>query len=232
MSSHETRRTMSLHSTYSCRPRARVRLRLSLIYCAVLLAALTLPAGTTAHAQRAAEAPARELLNSERIEQTFGSYGVQVLTGDAHVRVSNLYSGDAESRTCRTFAVVRYPDRVDPAFTAEHAEILRGGSIGAVFAAHGWRVLKTHLAMQEVTASPRVAALMRVDEGRPLALHAYVLEIAKDGTTFPYASLVEIHHPDYLSVADLQRIYGPPSAAGREALLHELLATTRTELAR
>lgn len=203
----------------------------------MLLALLALSAGTAAYAQRAADAPARELLNSERIERAFGSYGVQVLTSDPRVRVSNLYSEDAvrpgaDRRICRTFAVVRYPDHVQPAFAAEHAEILGGGSIGAVFAAHGWQVLKTHLAMQEVTASTRVAALMRVNEGVPLALHAYVLEIAKDGMTFPYASLVEIHHPDYLSLTELERIYGPPNAAGREALLEQLLDTARTELAR
>jgi hypothetical protein len=205
----------------------------------MLLAAPALLAGPAAHAQRAAEAssaaPARELLNSERIEQAFGSYGVEVLDSNARVRVSNLYSEDAErpaDRTCRTFAVVRYPDTVDAAFAAEHAEILRGASIGAVFAANGWRVLKTHLAMEEAPASRRVAELMRVGVGTPLALHAYLLEIAKDGSTFRYAALVEIHHPDYLSLADVERIYGRPSAAGREPLLAELLDTARAELAR
>ena len=45
-----------------------------------------------------AQAPARELLNSERIAAAFGSYGVEVLEQDDTVRVSNLYSGEGEER--------------------------------------------------------------------------------------------------------------------------------------
>lgn len=218
------------------------RSRVTFNYWLMLLAAWAAASVATASWAQSAAKPSgspaeRELLNSERIEQTFGSYGVEVLSSNAHLRVSNLYSEDpalpaSERRTCRTFAVVRYPDAIDPAFAAEHAEILSGGSIGAVFAAHGWRVLKTHLEMTEVAASPRLTELMRLGGGTPLALHAYVLEISKDGKTLPYATLVEIHHPDYLALADVRRLYGPPSPAGREPLLAALRAATRTELAR
>jgi hypothetical protein len=178
--------------------------------------------------------PARELLNSERIEQRFGSYGIAVLSSDAHVRVSNLYSTDSRTggETCRTFAVVRYPDAIDPALSAEHAEILRGGSIGAVFAARGWRVLKSHVGYDEIDASERLAALMHVPPGTRLARHAYVLDVEKEGRVLGYAALVEIHHPDYLRVADLRTIYGEPSAAGRESLLASLLETAGAETAR
>ena len=55
-----------------------------------------------------AQPPGRELLNSERIAAEFGSYGVDVLEQDEHVRVSNLFSGSAENKICRTFAVVRF----------------------------------------------------------------------------------------------------------------------------
>jgi hypothetical protein len=178
--------------------------------------------------------PARELLNSERIEQKFGSYGVAVLRSDARLRVASLFStassagGGAEQRTCRTFAVTRYPDEVVPAFAAEHREIVAGGSIGAVFAAHGWRVLKAHLYFGEIAAWPRVAELMRVAPGARLALDAYVLEVAKDGAAFEYASIVEIHHPDYLRLPDLASLYGAPAPSGREALLESLLADAET----
>jgi hypothetical protein len=103
----------------------------------VVLAGTAAPA--FAQAPAAAPAGTRELLNSERIAARFGSYGIAVIESDGRVRVSNLFSGRDGERTCRTFAVVRYPDRVDPALAAEHDEIVRGGSIGAVFAARGWR---------------------------------------------------------------------------------------------
>ena len=173
---------------------------------------------------------APELLNSERIEQQFGSYGVEVLRSDARLRVANLYSatspanGEQKPRTCRTFAVTRYPEVVASEFAAEHEQILGGGSIGAVFASHGWRVTKTHLYYGEVDAAPRIAELMHVAPGTRLALDAYVLVVTKAGASREYAAIVEIHHPDYLRSTDLAAIYGPPDARGREPLLAELLA--------
>jgi hypothetical protein len=108
---------------------------------------------------------------------------------------------------------------------AEHATIVNGGSIGAVFAANGWRVLKTHLAFRELEATPRLASLMHVAVGTRLAEHAYVLDVVKDGKTVEYAALVEIHHPEYLLRADLERIYGSAAAGVRQALLDDLLST-------
>ena len=48
----------------------------------------------------------RPLLNSERIERKFGSYGIDVLRNDDAVRMSNLYSLRDGEKICRTFAVV------------------------------------------------------------------------------------------------------------------------------
>jgi hypothetical protein len=172
----------------------------------------------------AAQPSSRELLNSERIQQTFGSYGVEVLTSGARTRITNLYSADAGTKTCRTFAVVRFPAVIDAAVATEHATIMNGGSIGAVFAANGWRVLKTHLAFRELEATPRLASLMHVVVGTRLAEHAYVLDVTRDGKTVEYAALVEIHHPEYLRRADLERIYGGANAGDRQALLDDLLA--------
>ena len=180
----------------------------------------------------AAPAGKRELLNSERIAERFGSYGIQVIESDGRVRVSNLFSERARERICRTFAVVRYPDRIDPAFAPEHDEILRGGSIGAVFATHGWKVGKTHLRFFEIDASPRVAGLMHVAAGTRLAAHAYVLDVSKGGRSIEYALLVEIHHPDYLVLADLPAIYGAADATGREKSLEALLEMTREKTGR
>jgi hypothetical protein len=170
------------------------------------------------------QAPGRELLNSERIEAAFGSYGVEVLEQDDRVRVSNLFSLAGEERTCRTFAVVRYAPSMDPIVGSEHAAIVAGGSIGAVFSAQGWEVRKTHLSYSQREASPRLASLMRVAVGTPLAEHVYALDVVKDGRVVEYAALVEIHHPVYLDVKDLAEIYGPVDG-GRERLVAEMRST-------
>lgn len=174
-----------------------------------------------------AQLPARELLNSERIAAAFGSYGVEVLAQDAAVRLSNLYSTEAGVTTCRTFAVVRYPPTVDPLVASEHAAIVAGGSIGAVFAERGWQVVKTHLYYDEIEASTRLAELMRIAPGTRLAEHVYVLDVAMGDRIVEYAALVEIHHPDYLRQADLASIYGRTDAGTRATLVTTLLSVAR-----
>ena len=205
-------------------------IRLAALLCAGALVGfvpLHEVAGQAATAPNA-QASARQLLNSERIAARFGNYGIEVLASDSRERVSNLYSEANGARTCRTFAVVRYPAAIDPALAAEHDEIVRGGSIGAVFAAHGWQVVKTNLRYFEIDAPERVASLMRVTTGTRLAAHAYELDVAKDGQTFQYALLVEIHHPDYLKRDDLRAIYGPADATSREAAVQDLLSAALT----
>jgi hypothetical protein len=95
-----------------------------------------------------------------------------------------------------------------------------------VFAAHGWQVVKTNLRYFEIDAPARVASLMRVASGTRLAVHAYELDVVKDGRAFEYALLAEIHHPDYLERDDLRSIYGSADASGREAALADLLSAT------
>lgn len=179
-----------------------------------------------------AQDSARELLNSERIAQTFGSYGVEVLETSPTVRVTNLFSTAGAVRTCRTFAVVLYPTAVDSAVAAEHAAIVAGGSIGAVFASNGWSVRKTHLRYSTRAASPRLAALMDIAAGTELAEHAYVLDVVRDGRAIEYAALLEVHHPAYLEAPDLAPIYGSAAARDRRALLERLLAAADEAAAR
>lgn len=162
--------------------------------------------------------PARELLNSERIAANFGTYGIEVLEQDEHVRVSNLYSFPrAGDRTCRTFAVVQYAPSIDPAIKTQHAAVVAGGSMGAVFTASGWQVRKRNLSYAERPATAKLEALMRIAVDTPLAEHVYALDVAKDGRTMEYATIVEIHHPSYLRVVDLVKIYGPVDVAQSRA---------------
>jgi len=199
----------------------------TLVGIAALYAADAAAQGAGATASRV-ESSNRQLLNSERIAARFGNYGIEVLAGDSRERVSNLYSEANGERTCRTFAVVRYPAAIDSAVAAEHDEIVRGGSIGAVFAAHGWQVRKTNLRYFEIDAPARVAGLMRVAPGTRLAAHAYELDVVKDGRSLEYALLVEIHHPDYLKRDDLLAIYGAADASGHEAAVEDLVGAALT----
>ena len=149
-----------------------------------------------------------QILNSERIEQTFGSYGINVAFSDESLRISNLFSWHEGRTITRTLAIVAYPQVVDAAFASVHEQILAGGSIGATFQAAGWQVGKRNLDIREIPLPQAFAAPMEVDAPEtPLATHIYQLDIAKDGQSFHYATIVELHHPDYLTTAELAEIY-------------------------
>ncbi|HEY7672234.1 MAG TPA: hypothetical protein VIC71_08450 [Gammaproteobacteria bacterium] len=175
---------------------------------AALLASPLDLAAQPAPAAQSRDAASQELLNSERIEQRYGSYGVEVLASDAATRVSNLYSEHAGQRICRTFAVVRYAPSIDARVASEHAAILAGGSIGATFTARGWMVVKRHRYAGEIATPPRLAALMGGIGSARLAVHVYALDVVKDGVRLEYATIAEVHHPDYLGLPDLQEVYG------------------------
>jgi hypothetical protein len=147
-------------------------------------------------------------LNSERIEQVFGSYGVEVLFSDAILRVSSLYSTDDGVRTTRTLAVVAWPPVADPRLAAPQAAIQGGASIGATLEAAGWTVRKRNLFYGETPASAELGRLMRVPTGSMLATHGYSLIVERAGQSSYYATIAEIHHPDYLDLDTVDAIYG------------------------
>lgn len=150
-------------------------------------------------------------MNSERIARTFGSYGVDVLESSDTGRVSSLYSGGGEQKITRTFAVVTYNGRVRRAFEDEHARILAGESIGAVFKSAGWQIEKLPIFIGEMEIPAkygRLSALMRIELPAFLATHVYEFVVRKDERSYDYATIVELHHPDYLSAIDLRAIYG------------------------
>jgi hypothetical protein len=170
----------------------------------------------------------RALLNSERIEQRFGSYGIEVLESDSRVRVSNLFSVHDGHRICRTFAVVMFARDPGPGIAEEHRLIVAGGSIGAVFASRGWTVHKRPRLSGEVPmpeAGDRLAALMGVSGPGRLAIDVYSLFVSREGPTIGYATIAEVHHPDYLDLAELRALHGRPVPAepGHDAELAELL---------
>ena len=169
-------------------------------------------------------------LNSERIEQRFGSYGVEILEQTPNLRRSSLYSVESKDEVCRTYAVVQFRDAPAEIRTI-HEAVLAGQSIGASFKAAGWSVAKRTLYIGTVFvgADDRgILQLMHLAEPQDLAMHVYRLDLHKSGREIHYATIVEVHHPAYLDVGALRRIYGKPPAgaitpaevARYEALVH------------
>lgn len=150
-------------------------------------------------------------LNSDRIRQTFGSYGVDILANDKNRRVSSLYSSAGSDKTTRTYAVVDFIEATKSNVGTEHALIEAGGSIGEVFRDAGWSIDKRHFFIGEFfvpVTYAEIGALMRVNLPEHLAADVYLFVVSKNERSYNYATITEIHHPDYLSGADLKRIYG------------------------
>lgn len=150
------------------------------------------------------------LLNSERIEHRFGSYGIEVLASEAGLRRSSLYSLEHDAAICRTYAVVRFADQLDDRYQEEHTKVLAGNSIGAVFRSHGWDVHKQTMYIGNLALpaqSTSIGELMHIWGPRELAMHVYQLLLVRNEQVFEYATIVETHHPDYLSESDLHELY-------------------------
>jgi hypothetical protein len=165
-----------------------------------------------------------KLLNSERIEKKFGGYGIDVLYNSKQLRVSNLYDG---KKITRTLAVVDYPETIDSSFSKEHQAIVNGGSIGSVFKAHGWKIEKKNIFLGELPASGNYSQLYKLMGNiapSKLSIWMYVFYIQKDGKGYPYATISEIYHPAYLSLANLKCINKDANAYLEQtsAVKHEL----------
>ena len=167
---------------------------LSVVLAAALLACIAQP----------------ELLNSDRIQQRFGSYGVEVLHQDDRVRRSNLYSLQGGERICRTYAVVQVDRPLAEDLESAHASIVAGASIGAALRAAGWQISKETLAIGSLRlpdSQHSMANLMHLDAAVELGLHAYRLRVIRKQRTLSYATIVEVHHPDHLTEADLLQLH-------------------------
>ena len=157
------------------------------------------------------------LLNSERIEATFGSYGVEVLEQSSAVRRTNLFSTANGVATCRTYAMVEFHEAHTGSIAQLHQQILKGGSIGATFKQAGWEVTKQTIHVGEIRSvdpAHPIGRLMRLKSPSDLALHAYRLLVHRDeGKQTHYATIVETHHPDYLGSKELRRLFPTNAAA-------------------
>jgi hypothetical protein len=174
------------------------------------------------------------LANSERIQLMFGSCAIEVLENDPGIRVSSLYSNHEGARVNRTFAVVAYPRVIEHAFREEHDAIVSGQSIGTLFKERGWVLEKRHLYFGELDMQADLfeTAAQASDRSIRPAIHVYTLVIKKLDSHFEYASIAEIHHPDFLRLDDLVKIYGPvdAGAASDHDRLHGFLTTVEKRI--
>jgi hypothetical protein len=176
-----------------------------------------------------------DLGNSDRIRLRFGSYGIEIIENDLKIRVSNLYSVEDGVRTSRTFAVVVYPSVIEPAFSKEHDEITNGQSIGIVFKNNGWVINKHHQYFGKIEGTSEksavVSVLGEIGNAQPV-VHVYSLFVKKHDAEYHYASIAEVHHPQYLGLDDLKAIYGDEYQRTRvvNTKVRDLLNVVKTKM--
>jgi hypothetical protein len=105
---------------------------------------------------------------------------------------------------------VRFTANIHNSHAAMHERVLAGESLGKVFKDNGWSVQKRTVHISSIESSqlgPQISDLMRLSSTGTLAMHIYQLSLNKGERAFEYATIIETHHPDYLSEDDLQSIY-------------------------
>jgi len=197
-----------------------------------------LPLGLLAAACLYACGAGQPLLNSDRIESRFGSYGIEVLDSSPAARRASLYSLHDGKRICRTYAIVIWQPLADhgpdPSLLAAHARILAGASLGETLRSAGWILDKRTRYLGSLPAidpDPGWLELMTIDDSAGLAVHVYDLSIKKSIEVIEYARIMEVHHPEFLDLRALQSLYTVHAAdvldAGSRAELLDLLAGRR-----
>ena len=160
------------------------------------------------------------ILNSERIERRFGSYGIEVLASEAGLRRSSLFSLDGDTATCRTYAVVQFVEQLDDSYDDAHSKVLAGDSIGETFKEDGWAIQKRTLYIGNIRLPDeptQIARLMRLSGAHDLALHVYQLVLVRDDNALEYATIMEAHHPEYLISAELRQLFEYDDAPSLDA---------------
>jgi len=153
------------------------------------------------------------MLNSERIESCFGSYGVEIVEQQGNLRISSLYTLAADIRITRTLAISEFASDLPASLETAYQAIRAGSSMGATLQASGWRVDKRQRYLGEVPARDAWRCMSGQAEsgaGEMLAVQVYDLYVVSATETVRFALLAELHDPRYLTLTDLQQIDGRP----------------------
>ena len=164
------------------------------------------------------------LLNSEMIEKKFGSYGLDVIENNNEHRISFLFSNKANyiplieknavkndsiyKKNYHTLALVSFIDSKQ--ILDAHEEITKGGSIGATLKKYGWNVHKDNLFVFKLHKQVLTITQKWLNNSSTeyISVHVYNLSAKKENQIIKYAEIIELHHPDYLSLHELEVIYG------------------------
>ena len=174
----------------------------------IVWAVLAVPAAAASAAQDPGTKDAA--LNSDAILARFGSYGVDIIRQDDNVRVSSLYSDTSGIKTTRTLAIVLFAGEALNAVEDEHERITDGASIGETFRDAGWQIRKSNIYLGEVRSSGRdtlIDTWLGHSGTGIFAIHIYDLFVLKDGQSFKYATIAEIHDDAYLTLDELKIRY-------------------------
>ncbi len=171
-------------------------------------------------------------LNSDRIRATYGSYTITVLDQDRRWRVSSLASLHDGRPVTRTLALVRFENPGLRALAREDRRIRAGASIGSTFREFGWSIDKPTIFLDNVALhgeAQALASLMDIRLPATLAVHAYRFNVRSRYGAFTYATIIELHHPDYLDVEQLAELHAfRPGSGGADG--EKLLAGLRAVL--
>jgi hypothetical protein len=69
-------------------------------------------------------------------------------------------------------------------------------------------VERRHLWIGEVPATTGIAAMMDIDSSSRLGVHVFDLEVSRRTERLRYATIAEVHHPDYLDQAGIEELFG------------------------
>lgn len=142
-------------------------------------------------------------MNSDKIRERFGHYGVELLEQSPGTRLASLYSLSGEQRITRTLALTRFELPAHPAVDEQDAQIRSGESIGATLRQAGWTVVKNKTTDCQVIAGQRFALLGGATlspEDRVL-LRVYSLSVVKGDLAIDYASIAEAYHCEHIAPA-------------------------------
>ena len=150
-------------------------------------------------------------LNSERIQDIFGIYAVELLPINSKnfpdARISNLHSLDKGRKITRTLAIVDFFGDLPQELQECHKKIVAGGSIGSTLKGCGFKIAKAPVYFGEHNTESSIYPFMNIKESL-LPLHIYELRVEKDSlSSTKYCTIIELHHPDYLDFAWLKLLY-------------------------
>ena len=167
-------------------------------------------------------------MNSDKIRERFGHYGVELLEQDTRTRLASLYSLSGEQRITRTLALTRFELPTHQAVSEQDAQIRAGDSIGATLRHAGWNVVKNHTTDCQVAAGKRFAALggTTLNPEDQVLVRVYTLSVLKQELAIDYAIIAEAYHCEHIAPTNSQPTASAilSSMTGSQALaLNDLL---------